>query len=771
MLGWKKIVSISFLVVAFFGVYYYNKQQQKFQKIAEVTSKVTKSNDVKEGLKAYQPPDQASAHAEYAGSHECQKCHAEVYQKWQHSHHGLAERPLSQRKDAEAFENQKECKFGSQKVQPNTKGERFYVESLGFEKKYENYVVERVIGHAPLRQFLVQGQGGRLHALEACYDPKLKDWFNVYGDEDRQPGEWGHWTGRGMVWNQMCASCHNTRLFKNYDSSKDEYQTRQVEYGVGCESCHGGMKKHVIWQQQKKTEQGKDPYLNVMTRDQHTENCAGCHALRTELTGDFVPGESFWDHYQLSLTDLSDTFYPDGQIRGEDYEFTSFLSSKMHQAGVRCSDCHDMHSMKTILPGNLLCMRCHTPGGFPNAPAILPTAHSFHGENSTGNQCINCHMPQTLYMQRHWRHDHSFSIPDPQLTIDHAVPNACNRCHQDKDANWSLSAVKQWYGEKPRRATQVRADAIAKARKNSQEAPGLLKNLLMNEKHPMWQATLAACLSPWNDLASVRSVLMEVIQRKEVEPVVATQVIRSLENQMNQPGVEAVITQQLNAKTRGVRDAAAWVTRTSAKGGSPAHEDLKYRLNLNLDQPSGQMLMMQYHHSQGRVDLAIEHAQKAIAWDPYSPPFHHDLALLYSQAGQTTQVIQKLKDALQLNPNEGYWYYELGLAYYENKEIEKAIQVLEIAMQKMPQFSRAAYNLALAYHEQGRSNDAVQILLKAEQYSPQDPDLPYVRATLLVQQKRWIEAQLAVRQALLISPQHSQALVLEKQLSGKANGK
>ena len=50
-------------------------------------------------------------------------------------------------------------------------------------------------------------------------------------------------------------------------------------------------------------------------------------------------------------------------------------------------------------------------------------------------------MPVTTYMQRHPRHDHGFTIPDPLLTKQFGVPNACNKCHTDKDTEWSLEAL------------------------------------------------------------------------------------------------------------------------------------------------------------------------------------------------------------------------------------------------------------------------------------------------------------------------------------------
>jgi hypothetical protein len=42
----------------------------------------------------------------------------------------------------------------------------------------------------------------------------------------------------------------------------------------------------------------------------------------------------------------SDLYFPDGQIRDEVYEYGLFLQSRMRQADVSCSDCHDPHSLK-----------------------------------------------------------------------------------------------------------------------------------------------------------------------------------------------------------------------------------------------------------------------------------------------------------------------------------------------------------------------------------------------------------------------------------------
>jgi tetratricopeptide (TPR) repeat protein len=714
---------------------------------------------------AFVMADEAATFAEYAGSESCKACHQGEFDKWKDSNHGMAERlPRADLEDPGFVPGQR-FEHGSQTTEVRKEGEEFQVVALGFEGKREAYKVERVIGHHPLRQFLVDGGKGRLHAMEACFDPKLREWFDVYGDEDRRPGEWGHWTGRGMVWNQMCASCHNTRVRKNYDPETDSYRTTMAEGTVGCESCHGPMKDHVDWQKQYPGTKEKDPHVVKWNRDQHTENCAGCHARRGEITGDFKPGDSFWDHYLLTITDHSDTYFPDGQVRDENFEFASFLSSRMNHAGVRCMDCHDMHSMKTILPGNQLCMRCHTPGGFPNAPVIVPAAHTFHGVESTGSQCINCHMPQTPYMQRHWRHDHGWTIPDPKLTKEFGIPNACNRCHQDKPVEWAMEATDKWYGVRMERPTRQRATLIAKARRGEVEARDGLMALLKIEPIPHWQASAALLLDQWVQEPAVRDALLA--QMGHPHPLVRTSVIRSLEAVLS--GGDAVVRQAVEKAlldpVRSVRVAAAWAVRDSLDVNGAAGKDLLHMLRLNSDQPSGQMQLGQFHFARGETGKAIQHMETAIAWDPNSPPFHHDLALIHSAAGNLGKTIEKLEDAIKLAPNEARYRYELGLAYSETGDLEKTEGALREAVRVDPQFSRAWYNLGLALNGQKKPEEAMAALLKGEAADPGDPGIPYARATILAQLGRKMEALMAVDRALSIAPGFTQAQELRMMLA------
>ncbi|MBK8040669.1 MAG: tetratricopeptide repeat protein [Verrucomicrobiaceae bacterium] len=717
---------------------------------------------VKKAPEPYVLPNEKAVFAQYAGAMTCAGCHPEQFAKWKASHHGLAERKPDAKLDEAAFSPAQTFKHGSQTTEAAKKDADYVLTALGFGDKIAPYKVERVIGHDPLRQFLVDGGSGRLQTMEACFDPHKGDWFNVYGDEDRKPGEWGHWTGRGMVWNQMCASCHNTRLRKNYDVAKDSYHTSMAEMTVSCEACHGPMKSHLEWQQANPGKKS-DPTLTKWSRDQQIENCAGCHARRGEITGDFVPGESFWDHYHLTIVDHSDTYHPDGQIRDENYEFASFVSSRMYHAGVRCMDCHDMHSMKTILPGNQLCMRCHTPGGFPNAPPILPEAHSFHGVESTGNQCINCHMPQTVYMQRHPRHDHGFTIPDPWLTKEHGVPNACNKCHTDKTTDWALEAANKWWGPKmEKRKTRVRADLIAKARKGDDSARDGLVALLSSDEIPYWKASAAVLLERWIGEPAVQSAVTAQLQH--AHPLVRQSAVHALEAMAPSGSIRSQIEPLLDDPVRSVRSTAAWALRDSLNLDSTAGKDLLHMLSLNLDQPSGQMQAGQFWFARGNHAKAIEHMEKAILWDPNSPPFHHDLAMVHSVTGQTKLAIQKMRDAIRVAPKHAEYHYELGLALAETGDIQAVIASLEEAVRLDPLLARAWYNLGLAKNSLNDPEGAMTALMRGEAANPGDPAIPYARATILTRLGRGPEALQAVEKTLMIQRDHPEALQMKMML-------
>lgn len=706
--------------------------------------------------------DQATAFAGYAGDSACEGCHAEEFGKWKGSNHGLAERPLNAGLDKAAFDPEKTFSHASQTTTAKWNDGAATLRALGFDNADQPWKVERVIGHNPLRQFLVAGVGGRLHATEACWDPHKNEWFNVYGEEDRKPGEWGHWTGRGMVWNTMCAGCHNTRVRKNYDEATDSFHTAMAHPTVSCESCHGPMKDHATWQAANPGVK-PDPTAKKLSRDQTLDACAMCHARRTELTGDFKPGDDFFDHHHLATVDHSNIFYPDGQIWDEDYEFGPFMASRMYHAGVRCVDCHDPHSGKRILPGNSLCMRCHTPGGFPNAPIIVPEAHTFHGVGSTGSECVNCHMPQTTYMQRHPRHDHGFTIPDPLMTKQFGIPNACNKCHTDKDADWSLAAVEKWYGNRMERRTRSRTTIMAKARRGDDDAWSGLLELLKGDETPYWKGSAALMLERWLGREEVRDALIGMLKHEHA--LVRSSAARSLDVLAEQDSktLDALVP-LLEDPVRSVRVASAWALRSSLDLDSVAGKELLHMLRYNADQPAGQMQLAQFEMSRRNPQQAVAHMRKAVQWDGGSPPFRHDLAVGLSMIGETKEALNELRQAIRLNPKEAEYHFKLGLGLAETGDLQGAMEAFREAVRVDARHARAWYNLGLALNGEGKTDEALTALRSGEQADPRDPGIPYASATIMARLGKKQEALEAISRALAAQPGMREALELRAML-------
>jgi len=374
-------------------------------------------------------------------------------------------------------------------------------------------------------------------------------------------------------------------------------------------------------------------------------------------------------------------------------------------------------------------------------------------------------MPVTNYMQRHPRHDHGFTIPDPQLTIDFGVPNACNRCHADKDAAWALKSAKEWFGDRLNRPSHHRAMLIAQARRGDDSARAGLIQMLKTEVIPAWKATACHLLTRWvMDPEVTRSLLDQLYQFSPLVREAALRTLTNLARQENQTVINA-IKPLLENPVRSVRVSAAWALCPTLDLNSRAGRELVHMLDLNSDQPTGRMHLSQFAYLRGDAPSAIKQLRKAIQWDPNSPPFHHDLAILLSTTGDSQGAIKALQDAIRLDSNQSEYHYKLALAYNETGDIAKAATSLENTVKLDPTHARAWYNLGLARSGMNQPNEAVAALLKGESADPTDPSIPYARATVLARLGRRDEALAAANRALQLRKDFPEAFQLIQNLS------
>jgi len=388
---------------------------------------------------------------DYVASEICIDCHRAAGEAWTSSHHARAWNETTERSVLGDFDD-KTFEHGGVISRFSKGGGKFFVTTDGADGRSRRFEVVGTVGVAPLQQYLVETDAGRLQALDLAWDTERRRWYHLYPDQDLPHTNGLHWTGPYKNWNARCAKCHATGYEKRYAPLSRRYSSVQAEKGVGCEACHGPGLAHVAWARDRNS---FDPTVwngvNALgltigfdrkNAETEIQQCAGCHSRR-EAFGDAspVPGIPFHDSYRLAL--LRDGLYhADGQIRDEVYVYGSFLQSKMYERGVRCTNCHNPHSGALKANGNAVCTQCHNPSANPDFPTLKQTdydspKHHFHEPGSDGALCKSCHMIERTYMGIDGRRDHSFRVPRPDLSQRLGVPNACTDCHADKSPEWA----------------------------------------------------------------------------------------------------------------------------------------------------------------------------------------------------------------------------------------------------------------------------------------------------------------------------------------------
>ena len=647
-------------------------------------------------------------------SRTCRECHSDIFAAWSDSHHGNANRKLKPDFDDGAFQPPKEVRDSSGATIIRKHGEEFQFLMSGDQDDERLYHPQMVIGHSPIRQYVVPFPGGRQQVFPLAWDPEKEDWFNVFGDEKRDPGEWGHWSQRGMNWNSQCASCHMTFFDKGYDSKSDSYTSTWAEQGITCLQCHGPMVNHV-------TAVTNPNYKRVsVTSTQTMDSCASCHSRREELTGNFKSGDSFHDHFRLTLPTHPDLYYPDGQIREEVYVYGSLKMSRMGQAGVTCLDCHDPHSGNLKLPvgNNALCLSCHDSSRRLGAPHIDPVVHSRHPSGSTGNRCVECHMSATTYMQRDPRRDHGFIIPDPVLTKELGIPNACNRCHGDQTVDWSIEWWRRWFDDRNIRTARDRARFISSAYKGDPAIEKPLSTLIEKEENPIWKAGLITLAGRWSHEPGIRSTIRGAL--KDTHPLVRSASVLSL---APYPEEGRRIGELAKDPVRLVRIDAASALHQQSSPSSPVQPELTKYVEFNSDQPAGADRKAQLAFRSGNLDEAEKWFRKAVEWDKLSPGLLQNLALFLNAQGRYKGAIEALQKARQLDSSNPDFPFMLALIYAETNDTKEAERYLRLALKADPVFARAWYNLSLLLARKDRLEEAIEAIEKPKQSSPMFPTI------------------------------------------------
>ncbi len=696
------------------------------------------------------PGAKPPAAATYVGQTRCAECHADQARAWRTSHHAEA---MQVANDSTVLGNFNDASFAKDGVTSTffKKESKFYVRTDGPDGKPQDFNLPYTFGVYPLQQYLVPFPNGRMQSFVVAWDSRAKDrdgqrWFDLYPGQKIPSSHPLHWTGRNQTWNYMCADCHSTNLRKNYDLAKDSYATTWSEIDVSCESCHGPGSNHVAWAQSRKkgpynSSDGpdgvtvdlkpangvwsvSDPDKGTMhwkgeTRSHNELNaCAPCHSRRHPITSDLQPGQPFLDAYVPSLLEEG-VYYADGQVLEEDYEWGSFLQSKMYQEGVTCSDCHDPHTAKLRTENlNVVCGKCHSLAKFGSEQ------HHHHKDESAGALCVNCHMPSKTYMVIDARRDHSFRVPRPDFSVAYGTPNACNQCHKDKSNTWAAETVVKWYGASRRQEAHF-VEAIDAGRRGLPNAEKALTSLIADSSKPgIARATALSLLPQYLTPVSVSTVQAAL---GDSDPLVRSQAVRCLEPLPAQERIR-LAAPLLTDPIRSVRIEAARLLagtspgelQASQKALENAMSELIASEMVSAERPENHMNLALIYAQMGRTTEAESELQTALRLDPKFVPAMVNLADLYRQQQRDDEGEKWLEKAIAIAPNAAEPVHALGLLKIRQKQYPEALSLLAKAAALQPDNARYSYVYAVALNSTGHADGAIAVLQRVHQRRPAD---------------------------------------------------
>ena len=756
-------------------------------------------------------PGVTSRAARFIGSEACIGCHAAEGARWKDSHHDRAMEQATPRSVEGRFDGST-LQHSGQNWRFLRSGDEFIVELEEAGKPSQRLTIAYTFGFDPLQQYLVERPDGRMQALPIAWDDRSPElggqrWIDLQPEGPIPPEDPLHWERLAYNWNSQCASCHSTELVKGYDEASNQFETHWAGIDVGCEACHGPGSTHVAnvatvsaaksdGDSAKESEAGSgldaDPStssgLNISfetwnendwrrapgdriasrivgrTHDEQLDVCSPCHSRRTQITNSPEIGDDFLDGYRPRLLD-PDLYFEDGQIRDEVYVWGSFLQSRMHAAGVRCADCHDPHSLDLRRSGSDLCTGCHA------REAYAVTSHHGHEPGSRGAECVDCHMPERIYMEVDGRRDHSFPIPRPERSAALQAPDVCQGCHADRNAAWAALQISSWRRPgtvaRPHWSDHLVRDSVAR---NDAE------RWFEIAMEPSWPAIVRA--NAWSRLAREAGGSPPLALWRErlrdgssLERLALIEMAPLLPPQARASLLGPLLEDELRTIRMG---AAASLADLPASIWRPAERSLlarglaEYRAaqEANAERPEAQVNLGVLSVQYGEMEAARASYLRALDRAPYFVPAYANLADLERALGRDEAAVGWLRQALELAPEEALTRYALGLALHRIGKSDEALSQLALAAKAAPERPRLVLGWALSLDAGGRRSEAVVALAEAIDRGLGAADLYHALVALQRDDGNQEEARKRAAEWAEAWPDDPRATALVRELSG-----
>lgn len=647
---------------------------------------------------------------------ECQSCHQQQTHDWEQSDHARSMALANKNTVLGDFNNVATTHF-SQKAVFYKEKDTFLID-LTEQGTKKTYTVSYVFGFDPLQQYLIEVEKGKYQVFPFAWDSRAKSlggqrWYANYANEDVKPNDRLHWLQPLQNWNGMCADCHSDNLKRNFNSEKERFDTHFSNINVGCKSCHSE-----ITDEHKTKKVTKSPETSPTNMSQwkiigddtiatwqgeprdnsFMQGCYACHSLRSPLTDGFANSQAFLDQFSPSFLEPN-LYHADGQIKEEVYVFGSFAQSKMYKAGVNCIDCHDKHTMKVKTKTNGLCLQCHSASEY-NKPK-----HHRHKEQSTGAQCVSCHMPTNRYMGVDDRRDHSFKIPRPDISIKYDTPNACVQCHDGQTNEWAASTLEKWHGKAPPLSasehSMLELRSLKAISKNAHMS--LINDFSLNE---IDRASAISYLGGSATELSDSDVKSWVNSPLPLIRLAIAKVGFLLPEAERLKSYKQLLTDKL----KSVRVAAAQnLSQTTAQlnGLNQSIRELAYANKVNTWRGEGNINQSMLALNKQDINGAIKSLQKGISVDPYFDASYVNLADIYYRLGQTEKMQSVLNNGLTAVPSSAPLHYANGMALIRSGNKPAAVDSFKHAMVLESNNVQYAYLYFLALDSIGSTAKAI----------------------------------------------------------------
>ena len=686
----------------------------------------------------------------FVGNGACASCHESQVQDWTDSHHDLA---MQEANDSTVLGDFNNATFVYEGITTTffRKGDDYWVKTDNENGELQDYPVAYVFGVYPLQQVLLPTANDRLNALSVAWDARKvseggQRWYHIYENQEPVTSESPlHWTGVYHNWNSRCAECHSTNVVKGYDGARRQYTTTYDQIDVGCEACHGPGSGHVELATSGSIDGGQSPAemglalslaargqwhrapdddiaqrVTPLTHQTQVDNCGRCHSRRATL-GDYHYGQSLLDTHRLSTLE-SPLYWHDGQILDEVYVYGSFMQSKMSQAGVVCSNCHNPHSNELVAEGNAVCTQCHKPETY-DAPA-----HHRHSVTGSGSACVDCHMPSQVYMGVDARRDHSMRIPRPDISLSIGSPNACTQCHNDKSNAWAYDALQTW-GINSRFKDLSLAKARHAADRGDMRALPTLESLVADGS----QSNLmrASIIEQMGNLGSRQLPNAAAMLLRSDSPVLRASAVRAL------GGVDPVqrylmlrpfITDKSLSVRMEVAQLLAAIPASELRPQDmadlePLFEEYLAIQSDHLDMPSVHLQLANFWNDRDDSEKATAALEEALRLNPELEPAIVNLVDILRRDGKNDEASALLSSAIDRIPDSGSLWFSQGLHLIRLGQTDKAIVSLKRAAELENEGSRHRYVYAIALNDTGSGPEAMSILEDLNRSLPGQPDV------------------------------------------------